>query len=804
MSNHSIFKKSMVLLTAVVMLATIFAGVALAEEEQVRRVAGADRYETSAITALDAFPDGAENVIIARGDDKGQWADGLAASYLSGVLDAPILLTRTEALPADVEAAIGTLEAENAYILGGVAAVSESVEAELAALDLEVDRVAGDDRYDTAALIADEGEAEVDTALVVSGRAPADSMVAGPRARMLGYPILLVSKDEVPEVTENAIQELGIENIYVVGGEAVVSDAVYGELADMAASITRLAGACRFETNIEFLKDIDLHFDNFAIVGGFNLADAVGVSAYPYTKPIIYVNSLPEVTEGYLGEVVFWGTHFTIFGGEKAVSPDMENLLQNMIDERTPEGGSFAHPDYLQVDLYDGEHDVAFDETLEVGLIVGEYLEEVSVEDFAVELHEGMGACDLAVTNVEPCEENPHHVHVTVSGVLNIAEEDWIEYWKEHGEWHPMLLKITSQASGHSGEDALYALVRIEPAEDIDIPEPPHFLANLINNSVDGFNWAPDTEISITIQDGDDTVVDETAHSDPEGNFEFFPGMVDYQLEPGHVITVDDGVDSSSHAVVPLSVEVVDAENDIVSGTAPVGSTVEVMVFDDEEWPHPTRLVEAVGDDFGEWSADFSVPGDTDAEGEDLLHDLQPGEYGHAMVTDEQGNSTVEYWNVPDPALYVVPKSDIVYGHDWDREAVITIKINGVEEATDTTDRHGNFRVEDLAVEAGDEVTVDDGVLTMTHVVTALEIIAVNWDTGVVQGTAEAGSKVEVVLLEPADGPGPPQVITYEEVEVDADGEWVVDFDREIVVEQYILASQTDENGNSTQARESR
>ena len=60
------------------------------------RLAGADRYATAAAIADEAFPNGATTAIIARGD---VFADALAANYLAGVVDAPILLTDTNRLP---------------------------------------------------------------------------------------------------------------------------------------------------------------------------------------------------------------------------------------------------------------------------------------------------------------------------------------------------------------------------------------------------------------------------------------------------------------------------------------------------------------------------------------------------------------------------------------------------------------------------------------------------------------------------------------------------------------------------------
>jgi putative cell wall-binding protein len=288
----------------------------------VNRIAGGNRYDTSAKTALDAYPGGAETVIIARGDDEGNFADGLAASYLAGVKDAPVLLTSPGSLPQEIEAAIEQLGAKKAYVLGGELAVSQGVENKLKSLELQVERITGNNRYDTAAEIAAEG-GNAETAIVVSGFAPADSLVAGPLAFSREYPILLTNKNSVPAETKKAIEELGIEKIIVVGGENVVGKIVYYELKAQE----RYAGRSRIETSLEVAEKLFATSNDFSIVGYLKLADAVGAAVNG--NPIIYVKDNLSDVEGYLTEAS--AANFTIFGGTLAVSDTVENELKELL-----------------------------------------------------------------------------------------------------------------------------------------------------------------------------------------------------------------------------------------------------------------------------------------------------------------------------------------------------------------------------------------------------------------------------------------------------------------------------------------
>jgi uncharacterized repeat protein (TIGR02543 family) len=291
---------------------------------KVSRIAGNNRYDTSAKTALQAYPEGAETVIIARGDDQGDFADALAASYLAGVKNAPILLVAPGSLPQEIADAIKQLGAKKAYVLGGELAVSQGVENKLKNLKLEVERITGNNRYATAAAIAARG-GPADTAIVVSGTAPADSLVAGPLAFSSKYPILLVEKNSVPAETKQAIADLGITKIIVIGGENAVSRAVYNELKAQE----RYAGHSRIETSLDVAEKAFAGAKDFSIVGYLKLADAVGAAVNG--DPIIYVKDNIADVKDYLTEAAAAATSFTIFGGPMAVNNTVEDALQKLL-----------------------------------------------------------------------------------------------------------------------------------------------------------------------------------------------------------------------------------------------------------------------------------------------------------------------------------------------------------------------------------------------------------------------------------------------------------------------------------------
>jgi putative cell wall-binding protein len=352
-------RKSLAILLAVAMVfcmapAMVFGA---GDDGQVNRIAGNDRYITSAETALRAF-ESADTVLIARGDDEGGFADGLAASYLAGVENAPILLTEPNGLPPVVKDAISKLGAKKAIILGGPAVVSDKVKDDLAGL--EVERIFGDDRFETAAKIAAKGKA--DTAFVVSGYAPADSLVAGPLAFSKNYPILLVGNN-VPDFTSKALADLGIKNIYVIGGTGVVSESVYNDLAAKADQIVRYGGNDRVATSLEVAQNLYTNPVNFSIVGYDGLADAVGAAVFG--NPILYTDSDLGISgiQSYLAGAVTADSNVNIFGGTGVVSNAAETALENIV------------PDELKVEIVSAinakQIKVVFSQPVQAGTAAG-------------------------------------------------------------------------------------------------------------------------------------------------------------------------------------------------------------------------------------------------------------------------------------------------------------------------------------------------------------------------------------------------------------------------------------------------
>lgn len=149
---------------------------------RVDRFAGDDRYATARRVARTFAPDEIDTVYLASGVS---FADAVAAAP-SATSETPLILTTPDELHDEARRFLTAEDrtVSSVTILGGTAAVSAGVEEEIRELGIETDRIAGADRYETAALIARRafsaaGCHPVTDVAVASGSNPFGGLAAG-------------------------------------------------------------------------------------------------------------------------------------------------------------------------------------------------------------------------------------------------------------------------------------------------------------------------------------------------------------------------------------------------------------------------------------------------------------------------------------------------------------------------------------------------------------------------------------------------------------------------------------------------
>lgn len=209
------------------------------------RIAGPDRLSTAIEISKEGWPNGligGRVVILARADNP---ADALSAASLAGVKDAPILLTFTDSISTKVLDEIKRLYASKVYVLGGEQAIGNNIVNTLKSRGLNVERISGSGRYQTASNINKVAKVNLNNkAIVVNGTAVADALSASTDSAYNGIPIYLATKDTLPvDLPAN------IKNVDIYGGLAVVSKKVEDSLKAKGINVRRFAGSGRYDTN---------------------------------------------------------------------------------------------------------------------------------------------------------------------------------------------------------------------------------------------------------------------------------------------------------------------------------------------------------------------------------------------------------------------------------------------------------------------------------------------------------------------------------------------------------------------------
>lgn len=212
---------------------------ALGDDITVERLWGADRWETAQTVATEVGPSSAGEVLLALGgheDPARAWPDAVAAGAVqAGESDVPLLLTTRTQLPDATRDALVELRAAGAttvLIVGGEVAVSEDVTDEVEALGLDVERLAGEDRFATSAAAAAAGLArggDPTQLLVATAAAFPDALSAAAVAARSGAPLLLVDSCDIARrrgTVEWLDEHNGLTDITVVGGTNAIGERV--------------------------------------------------------------------------------------------------------------------------------------------------------------------------------------------------------------------------------------------------------------------------------------------------------------------------------------------------------------------------------------------------------------------------------------------------------------------------------------------------------------------------------------------------------------------------------------------------
>ncbi|MBS5776740.1 MAG: cell wall-binding repeat-containing protein [Finegoldia magna] len=280
------------------------AGVSNAGSEQVTRISGKDRIQTSVEISKSAYTT-SENVVLASGFN---FADALSAGQLASALNAPLLLSSQNKLDSQTKNEIERLKAKKVYVVGGDNAISKNgVDTTLKSENINVTRLEGQDRYSTSQKVMEKTKEIINPEylLIASGKNFPDALAA--TSFFVNHKSVMVLSDGVTYPQSN-LQEIAIGGV--------------NQLPLKGFKGKRVSGKDRYETALKIAK---ISFDknnNAILASGQVFADSL--SAVSLTKkhnaPIVLTQSnyLTENAKKYLN-----GKNVLIVGGEKTVVNDI-------------------------------------------------------------------------------------------------------------------------------------------------------------------------------------------------------------------------------------------------------------------------------------------------------------------------------------------------------------------------------------------------------------------------------------------------------------------------------------------------
>lgn len=199
--------------------------------------------------------------------------------------------------------------------------------------DRPVARVAGEDRWATAACAARAGHPH-GAATVVLARGDdagdhADALAGTVLAHAEDAPVLLTGPRSLAAAARDALVDLAPDRVLVLGGPVAIADRVVAEVDALVGEVTRVAGATRAGTAAAIAARVP--GDDAFVVNGHRPADALtaGAAAARAGAALLLVEpgGVPAETRDALAQ----RTDLTIVGGPGVVDGDLERAIRDLV-----------------------------------------------------------------------------------------------------------------------------------------------------------------------------------------------------------------------------------------------------------------------------------------------------------------------------------------------------------------------------------------------------------------------------------------------------------------------------------------
>lgn len=300
------------------------------------RIEGAkmDRFDTAIGISQDRYPRVGEDdfVVLANAFD---YQNSIIATPLAALKKAPLLLsdqaTLTPKTFTEIQRVLrrpGTI-----YLIGDETMLSADIETQLVNWGANVIRLAGTNIAETNVDVASLLPSPTGAFLVTKNNFP-DGITASAPAALNKYPILLSDLNALPTEIHNYLAaNPSLENIYIVGGTAVIADSVVTELETMGKTVVRYGGSDRYDASKNVADAFFGTATQAGLVTGNNFPDDIVAGPYAgwLNMPLLLTDSAALSTPTYNYVRNHLGTLVSgrVFGGTTVIPPAVATAFDN-------------------------------------------------------------------------------------------------------------------------------------------------------------------------------------------------------------------------------------------------------------------------------------------------------------------------------------------------------------------------------------------------------------------------------------------------------------------------------------------
>jgi len=241
--------------------------------------------------------------------------DAISATPLAYLKKAPIITTSSKKISQDNIDYLNDLGVKKVTIIGGLETVSKNIENELELMEIDVERIYGNDRYETSQKIAEiMGEEEnISKAIVISSLARIENAVSiSYFACKNNIPILWSNDNQIQDVADFVNQQNYVE-VYALGND----ERFTYNAKQYINNVESLKEMNKYDTNINEIKEL---YENISTIYTVNIQ-------YGNNKDITQYLSLPAAAAHQNIPILICNGNFT-YNQEEFIKENVENLIE--------------------------------------------------------------------------------------------------------------------------------------------------------------------------------------------------------------------------------------------------------------------------------------------------------------------------------------------------------------------------------------------------------------------------------------------------------------------------------------------